>query len=111
MGEGSSDESDGNHKFFFDLLHIISDSYPTVFGGGGGNKPHSQAYRDFCAKWGNLKTLYEISDEKAGQIATVYQLYLNDYLTFLSYLIDKQEAEREEDKFQDQLRKLKKGRH
>lgn len=54
--------------------------------------------------------MYEISDEKAGQIATVYQLYLNDYLTFLSYLIEKQEAERAEDEFQENLRKMKKGR-
>ena len=111
MGEGSSDESDGNHKFFFDLLRIISDSYPTVFGGGGGNKPHSQQYRDFCQKWSNLKTMYEISDEKIEKVREVYQLYLNDYLTFLSYLIDKQEAERAEDEFQNNLRKLKKGRH
>ena len=55
--------------------------------------------------------MYEISDEKIEKVREVYQLYLNDYLTFLSYLIDKQEAEREEDKFQDQLRKMKKGRH
>jgi hypothetical protein len=110
VGEATSDKCDGHYSFFFDLLRNISDSYPIVFRGGGGNKPHSQQYREFCQKWGNLKTMYEISDEKAGQIATVYQLYLNDYLTFLSYLIEKQEAERAEDEFQENLRKMKKGR-
>ena len=74
-------------------------------------KPHSQAYRDFCAKWSNIKTLYEICDEKIDKVGEVYQYYLNDYLQFLSYLIDKGEADRAEDAFQDQLRRAKnKGR-
>ena len=35
---------------------------------------------------------------------------MNDYLQFLSYLIDKGEADRLEDEFQENLRKAKKGR-
>lgn len=97
-------------SFFFAMLHDISDSYPTVFKNKGSNRPHSQGYRDFAQKWGNLKTLYEICDEKIEKVREVYQEYLNDYLTFLSYLIDKGEAERQEDEFQELRRKATKGR-
>lgn len=92
------------------MLHDISNSYPTVFKNKGSNRPHSQGYRDFAQKWGNLKTLYEICDEKIEKVREVYQEYLNDYLTFLSYLIDKGEAERQEDEFQELRRKATKGR-
>lgn len=51
-----------------------------------------------------------MADEKIEKIAEINQQYLNDTLTFLSYLITKQEAEEEEDKFQENLRKAKKGR-
>jgi hypothetical protein len=35
---------------------------------------------------------------------------LNDYLQYLSYMIEKEEVEREEDKFQETLRKSR-GKH
>lgn len=35
------------------------------------------------------------------------ETYLTDFLNTLSYLIEKQEAEEEEDAFQEQLRKAK----
>lgn len=41
----------------------------------------------------------------------MYQYYLADYLQFLSYLIDKGEADRQEDEFQELRRKATKGRH
>ena len=49
-------------------------------------------------------------DEKIEKIGEISGLYLSDYLQFLSYLIDKGEAERQEDEFQENLRKAKKGR-
>ena len=88
----------------------IKSSYPIVFEGNGGNRPHCKAYRDFAQKWGNIKTLYEISDEKIEKVGKVYQIYLNDYLQYLSYMIEKGQVEEEEDKFQENLRKAKKGR-
>ena len=99
------------NRFFFRIIHNIHDTYPTVFQGKGSHRPHSQGYRDFCEKWGAFKTLYEIADEKIEKVGEIYQLYLSDYLQYLSYLIDKGEAEREEDKYQEQLRAAKKGRH
>lgn len=92
-------------------MRSITSSFPIVFSNKGRNKPHSQGYRDFCQKWGNIKTLYEIADEKIDKVGEIYQQYVNDYLQFLSYLIDKGVAEKEEDTFQDNLRKAKKGRH
>lgn len=92
------------------MLHNIHDTYPIVFQGKGSNRPHSQGYRDFAQKWGAIKTLYEVCDEKIEKVGEVYQLYLSDYLQFLSYLIDKGEAEREEDTFRENLRKAKRGK-
>ena len=112
MGRSTSDRCIAIDRFFFTALHNIADAYPIVFQGNGSHRPHSQGYRDFASKWGNIKTLYEICDEKIEKVGEIYQFYLSDYLQFLSYLIDKGEAERQEDEFQETLRKAKsKGRH
>ena len=110
MGEAASGQHIANHRFFYGMLHSIADAYPIVFKGRGSTRPHSQGYRDFAEKWGNIKTLYEIADEKIEKVGEIYQFYLSDYLQFLSYLIDKGEADRKEDEFQETLRKAKKGR-
>lgn len=89
----------------------IRESYPIVFSSRGSSKPHSKSYRDFAEKWGVIKTIYEIADEKIEKIEKIYQIYLNDYLQYLSYMIEKSDVDREEDAFQEQLRKAKKGRH
>lgn len=49
-------------------------------------------------------------DEKIEKIGEIYQLYLSDYLQYLSFMIEKSEIEREEDKFQENLRKAKRGK-
>lgn len=85
----------------------IRDTYPTVYGGGRRNKPHSQTYRDFASKWGSLKTLYEIADEKIEKVGEIYQIYLNDYFQYLSYMIEKADMDDDEQAFQDALRKAK----
>lgn len=51
-----------------------------------------------------------MADEKITKIAEVYQIYLTDFLQFYSYLIEKSDVDEKEDKFQDQRRKLNKGR-
>ena len=111
MGETANNEDNTNYWFFFKLLRNITDAYPIVFKSKGSNKPHSQQYRDFCSKWGNIKTMYEVCNEKADKIGEIYQMYLNDYLQYLSYLIDKAEVDRAEDEFQETIRRAKsKGR-
>ena len=110
MGEGTSGGGIANHRFFFTSLRSIHDTYPIVFSNHGSRKPHSQGYRDFAQKWGNIKTLYEVCDEKIEKVGEIYQYYLSDYLQFLGYLMDKQEAERLEDEFQENLRKAKRGK-
>ena len=110
MGEAASGQHIATYRFFYGMLHSIADAYPIVFKGRGSTRPHSQGYRDFAEKWSNIKTLYEVCDEKIDKVGEVYQLYLADYLQFLSYLIDKGEAEKKEDEFQEQLRKAKNGR-
>ena len=100
-----------DYRFFFKVISNIHESYPIVFKGKGASRPHSQGYRDFAEKWGAIKTLYEVCDEKIEKVGEVYQYYLADYLQFLSYLIDKGEADRAEDEFQELRRKATKGRH
>ena len=78
-----------------------------MFSGGRRNKPHSKEYRDFSERWGFEKTLFEMADEQIVKVAQVKQEYLTDTLTFLTYIVQKQEMEDEEDKFQDMIRKSK----
>lgn len=110
MGEGFCYECVAHHQFFFKLLVDIKSQYPIIYEGGGSSKPHSKAYRDFAEKWGAVKTLYDIADEKIEKIEKIYQIYLTDYLQYLSFMIEKNIVEEEEDKFQDNLRKAKRGR-
>lgn len=56
------------------------------------------------------KTLFEAAGEDPLKAVEIKQMYLTDYLVWLSYMIEKGEADEEEDKFQEQLRKAKRGR-
>lgn len=93
------------------MLHSIAEEFPNVFSSKGTNRPHSQGYREFAEKWGFVKTLYEVADEKIDKIGEIYQIHINDFLQYMSYMVDKFEAERQEDEFQEMRRKAKKGRH
>ena len=66
--------------------------------------PH-QRPRQFGKDWGFQKVLYELADEKITKVAEVYQLYLTDTLTFLTYLIKKGEVEEKEEAYQESSRK------
>lgn len=99
-----------DYQFFFATLHEITDSFPSVFKGGGGSRPHSKEYRDFGERWGFQKVLYEMADEEITKVAEIYQIHLNDFLTFLTYRIQKGEMEEVEDKFQQTLRDAKRKR-
>ena len=96
-------------KFFFAQLRNISSTFSDVFGNGGRRKPHSEGYRRFAENWGIEKTLYEMANEEITKVAEIKQLYLTDTLMFLTYLIQKQEADEQEDKYQEMLSKAKKG--
>ena len=51
-----------------------------------------------------------MANETFIQIPQVKQAYLNDFLTYLSYLIDKAEVDDAEDKYQETLRKQKRAK-
>ena len=51
-----------------------------------------------------------MAGEKIDKINQAKQEYLTDFLTLLSYLIQKGEMEENEDKFQQQMKKAKGGR-
>ena len=51
-----------------------------------------------------------VADEKIEKVATIYQLYLADYLQFVTFKIDKAHADEDQDKFEEMLRKTK-SRH
>ena len=104
MEECKCDEGNADCKFFFEIVKHVSSSFSIIFGGSGGNKPHSQAYRDFQAKWGFLGTLYQMADEKITKVAEIYQEYLVDALQLISYLTERSNVDKEEDKFQEMIR-------
>lgn len=52
-----------------------------------------------------------MANEQITQIAKINQIYVTDFLTYLTYLIQKSEADDEEYKFQEMLRKAQSGRH
>lgn len=87
----------------------VRDTFQVVFSGSRSNRPHSKAYKDLQESWGFQKVLYELADSKIEKIAEVQQTYLTDFLTLLTYLIQKGESDEEEDRFQEQLRKAKRG--
>ena len=92
------------------MLHDISDSYPTVFKNKGSNRPRAREYTEFKEKWGFIDVLYQASDSKIEKVREIYQEYLNDFLTYLSWLIDKGRAEEAQDKFDEERRKMMKRR-
>lgn len=51
-----------------------------------------------------------MAHESLVEVDRIKQTYVTDFLTLLSFLIDKGEMERQEDDFQEQLRKAKRGR-
>jgi hypothetical protein len=90
----------------------IRDTFPLVFRGGRRNKPHCQAIRDLSENWGFQKVIMDLAHDKIEKVAEINQLYVTDTFTFLTYLIQKGEAEEDEMEFQENLRKAKsKGRH
>lgn len=92
------------------MLHSTQDAFPIVFGSGGRTKPHGAEYREFQSKWGFVGTIYQTADEKIEKVEKIYQIYLTDYLQYLSYMIEKQQMEESEEKFQETLRRAKRGR-
>ena len=110
MGTATSIKCDESCFFFFAMLHDIRDAYPIVYGSGGSNKPRAREYKEFKEKWGLIDTIYQIADKKIEKVAEIYQIHLNDFLQYLSYTIEEQRVDEIEDKYQDQLRRAKRGR-
>ena len=52
-----------------------------------------------------------MANEQITQIAKINQIYVTDFLTYLTYLIQKAEADQQEYEFQEMLRKAQSGRH
>lgn len=110
MVESTYSEDYAIDSFFFELIHNVTDSYPTVFSSSRRNRAHAKEYNDFQSKWGVIGTLYQTAHEKIEEVGKVTQIYLTDYLQFLSYMIEKSIAEEAEDKFQELRRKAQRRR-
>ena len=110
MGETTCNKDIPPNHFFFALIQQLNNDYPIVFQGTGKHKPHSIAYTDFKKKWGAIDTLYSLAEKKVEKVKEIYQEYLNDYFTLLTYIIEEGDMDEEEQKYQDNIRKAKKGR-
>ena len=97
-------------RFFFVVVRGLRDTFPSVFAETGSGKLHSDAHRQFGQKWNWTGIAYQMADEKIEKVAEVYQQNLLDALQFLSYLSEKAIVDEQEDKFQERLRKAKRGR-
>ena len=53
------------------------------------------------------KTLFEAADEDPLKAIEIKQMYLTDFMVWLSYMIEKGEVDDEEDRFQQALSKAK----
>lgn len=110
MGETANVGMYEDCKFFFELMANIRESYPIVFKGHGSPRPRTAAYTAFKEKWGIIDIFYQMCNEEITKIGEIYQIYLADFLQYLSWSIEKQDAEREQEKYEEQLRKSKRGR-
>lgn len=92
------------------MLHSIYDSYPIVFDSPGRNKARAREYTEFKKKWGFIDIFYQMCNEDITKTREIYQFYLSDFMQYLSYSIERQYAEEKDEKYQDNLRKARKGR-
>ena len=90
------------------MLERLRIDFPIVFGGGGKFRNHSKAYRDFGRAWGFWKTLYEMASGKIEEIDYIKSTHVTDFLFWLTFMIQKGEADEAEDDYQNNLRKSKK---
>ena len=54
--------------------------------------------------------VFDAAGEKVSEIFVIRQMYLTDFLTYMTYRIQKADAEEAEYEYQEQLRKARKGR-
>lgn len=87
----------GMCRFFFEWSERIIGDYPTLFEGGDetdGNEYSISA--GFGKKWSAYKTLVILAGENPLEIDRATRLNVREALTYLNYLRDKGEAEREQ---------------
>lgn len=51
-----------------------------------------------------------MAGEEITKVAEIKQEYLTDFFTFLTFMLEKQKIDREEDEYQEAIRKAKHGR-
>ena len=51
-----------------------------------------------------------MADEKVEKVGEINQLYLTDFMQFLTYMIEKQEVDRIEEKWNENRRRLERAR-
>lgn len=51
-----------------------------------------------------------MANEEITKVAEIKQEYLTDFFTFLTFMLEKQKIDREEDEYQEAIRKAKHGR-
>lgn len=56
------------------------------------------------------KICFEAAGENPLEAVKIKQMYLTDFMVWLSYMIEKGEAEEEDEKFLENLRKAKRGK-
>lgn len=89
-------------------MELIKSNFQSLFDGRRSAKPHSSRHNQFYSEWGNHQALWEIAGKTIEGVRKANQEYLTSYLFWLTFLVKKGEAEEEEMKYQENLRKSKK---
>lgn len=91
------------------MLDDIKSSFKFVFGGAGKHRSHHKRYTEFNKKWGFLSFVIEEA-ESFKAIEEIEKSNLMDFLFFLEYKFEKADVMEDEEKFQSDRRKAKRGK-
>ena len=86
----------------------MQQSFPKLF---NDNRPelvrHSASYRRFSKDYGITKAIYSAADDKITEVEKIHQIYLLDFFQYLIYESDNAYAQKADEEFHDQQRRLK----
>ena len=86
----------------------VKSDFSHLFAFKGTTRPVCQRYRDFVAGYGFTKMAFDAMQDSVAQAEKINQMYLGDFLFYLMYMVDKNEAEIAQDKYTAELERKKK---
>lgn len=108
MGEYADNRGNAADGFFFNQMGRVKSDFSHLFAFKGTTRPVCQRYREFVAGYGFTKMAFDAMQDSVAQAEKINQMYLGDFLFYLMYMVDKNEAEIAQDKYTAELERKKK---